>query len=1188
MPGGALEEIKLVGPEGIKGDHDMEGEQRGESLGDMDRIRGRYGVQVTIRSRNKQIWTKAELDTGTSSAWMDARLFAKMGGEVIESQVLAHGADGSKLRVVGEAREELGINLWGRNMRLRVKLIDPLPAKLLLGCQCMENWGMVLDLSQKPPFGYFRGSPGGGALRPRVQSPGSELIASVDELLSIRDQISTLDLCGFSDRTPWVEQLRKALNDHADVFCASGATELVEISGVSHKISITKGADPYVAPMRRRSPAEENIEAEAVRSMLNRGILEPATSPWAAVNVFVPKRNGKTRVTTDFRRLNAVTIPDGYPPDNMAAVLTWLGTKRIFSTLDLVDAFWQVPLDPDSRDYTAVRTVLGLFRYTRMPQGLRNSPATLQRVIHGVFGDMRGRELTSFMDDITIGSSSEREHIDAVGKVLNRCRERRLTLRLDKCHFGCRRVTTLGHDISEGRMRPSREHTGAISSFPIPRDAAGLLRFIGVARFFEAFVPGLSDRIRPLMDVFKGVRWKKMKWNEKVHVADFADKWTPECDASFVDIRSELSSPESLGVPVPGCSKRLVTDASAYAVGAAIFQQSGDDPEYGGWRPLGFASRKFTGAESRYNTTERECLAVVYGLRKFRYMLHGERFEIVTDHLALKWILSLSEPKGRLARWALEISAYGEFQMVYASGSSRMMVIPDALSRADCDPYDDDEVRVVTEEEPVVPSGLPSILEMRAAQEGDEKVQARQRDDDSVLMDEDGLVVVIGSHGRGRVLVPELLKEQILLHFHGGPSSGHYGVAKTVSRIGRLFTWPTIARDVRDFIKRSVVCGINRIARDRPPAAPLVPWHPRRRFETLAVDVLEITPPSPTGLTKVLVMIDIFTRFAWAVAIPDEKAETIAACILREWIARFGVPERLLTDNGKPFVSSLMRALCDKLGIQKIFTTPFHPQGNGSVERWNRTLLTDLRAMAGLTDNWDEVIPLACLRYNTTVHSATKLTPFQAMLGCEHPEWDPGCSLRYWEELLADDEDSLDTRLRRLHDAVLLRGGAARSAAAKAYDKAVRTVRFKVGDRVLVHHPSLETMTGRKLYGPWTGPYRITGRLGEVGYLLCAEQDGSETKVHVNRLRAFDETFVETCNPPAYRSIFPDTARLLRSIMGVRTVPAKDGAPAAREFQIKKAGRRGYIWVPEKDLPTVVVASYDFRRAASPENLHEP
>jgi hypothetical protein len=94
--------------------------------------------------------------------------------------------------------------------------------------------------------------------------------------------------------------------------------------------------------------------------------------------------------------------------------------------------------------------------------------------------------------------------------------------------------------------------------------------------------------------------------------------------------------------------------------------------------------------------------------------------------------------------------------------------------------------------------------------------------------------------------------------------------------------------------------------------------------------------------------------------------------------------------------------------------------------------------------------------------------------------------------------------------------------------------------------------------------------------------------VHVNRLRAFDETFVETCNPPAYRSIFPDTARLLRSIMGVRTVPAKDGAPAAREFQIKKAGRRGYIWVPEKDLPTVVVASYDFRRAASPENLHEP
>lgn len=172
-------------------------------------------------------------------------------------------------------------------------------------------------------------------------------------------------------------------------------------------------------PIRRRSPKEEDTEGQAMEKLIVMGVLEPATSPWAANNVFVRKRDGSIRVTSDFRRLNDLTVTDSYPMEHVRDTLDWLASKSVFSVFDLKDGFYQVMLDPESRACTAIRTVLGLLQYTRLPQGLKNSPGTFQRIVNFILGDRKGRDVMAFMDDTSVGTATEEEHLEPLAAILD-------------------------------------------------------------------------------------------------------------------------------------------------------------------------------------------------------------------------------------------------------------------------------------------------------------------------------------------------------------------------------------------------------------------------------------------------------------------------------------------------------------------------------------------------------------------------------------------------------------------------------------------------------------------------------------------------------------------------------------------------------------------------------------------------
>ena len=362
--------------------------------------------------------------------------------------------------------------------------------------------------------------------------------------------------------------------------------------------------------------------------------------------------------------------------EDVRATLDWMGTKSIFSTFDLKDVGFQVELAEDSRDFTAIRTVIGLLRYVRLPQGLKNSPAVFQRTVNTILGGRKGRDVWAFMDDISLGTCTAEVHLDSLRSVLDTLLKAGARLKLSKCNFGVQKVEVLGHKISPGGMTPCDIHVQAIKDLAMPQSGEDLMRFLGLTNYFAQFVDHFAELSQPLYAVLKGTGFnKRKKPGRRLIIPDWDKRWDKDQQRAWMEIKNSLSSPELLLSPRRRAPKHLLTDASGYGTGGVLLQQS----HSGLWRPIEFTSRKLTDAEVKYTVTERECLAIVHGPKKWKCYLHGGKdLDIETDHLSLKWLMSLKDPRGRLARWMVDIQDY-EFCVRYVPGLR--MTVPDVLSR---------------------------------------------------------------------------------------------------------------------------------------------------------------------------------------------------------------------------------------------------------------------------------------------------------------------------------------------------------------------------------------------------------------------------------------------------------------------------------------------------------------------------
>ena len=537
----------------------------------------------------------------------------------------------------------------------------------------------------------------------------------------------------------------------------------------------------------------------------------------------------------------------------------------------------------------------------------------------------------------------------------------------------------------------------------------------------------------------------------------------------------------------------LETDASAVGLGA-VLEQDG--------HVIAYASRSLNRAEQHYSVIQKECLAIVFALKQFRHYLLGRPFKLVTDHAPLQW-LSAQKMQGMLCRWALAMQEYS-FSIEYRKGSLNSNA--DALSRrvlhttvsaaTQIPPQDTkDELRQAQQDDATIRKLADALKQPNKRPSGKiwkSPPLSRYRQLWPQLTVVDGVVCRHYSPEPTKdavtvPVVPPTLRKAVLIRNHDIPSAGHQGVERTLDRVRREGYWVNMAKDVEQHCRECTKCQEAKLP--TPMRAPLTSIPVGRPWQMVAVDVLEV-PVSYSTNRYLLVIQDYFTKWAEAIPMRDQTATRITAELVKVFSV-LGVPDVLHSDQGQNFESTILKETLQAFGIAKSRTTAYHPQGDGMVERLNRSLLQLLRLYVDKEPaDWERYLPLVLYAYRTAVHSSTGVSPFQLMFGRQPKSSD-------FDHQLAYDVSSykgyLQAKLAELRDLVETNLAEAATHQKTTYDKHSTSRTFKVGDLVWLSVP-----TAGKLDPRWEGNWKITAVKSPVTMEIS---DGNRKKVtHINRL----------------------------------------------------------------------------------------
>ena len=478
------------------------------------------------------------------------------------------------------------------------------------------------------------------------------------------------------------------LEKHASMF--SGKLGTIKVA--RHHIKLKPGTAPiHQAPYRAGPDKREKIRQE-VEYQLKAGVIEPASSEWASPVLLAPKKDGTNRFCIDFRRLNAMTIPDTYPLPRMDDCIDSLSNARVFSLLDALWGYWQILLAEADRDKTTFTSHMGTHRYLRMPFGLRNAPATFQRILDITLSGARWRFCLVYLDDVIVFSKDYEEHLDHLDHVLGLLKEAGIKLKLKKCFFFKEEVEYLGHRIRPGTLSvyTDSKATKAVKDAQFPQTPTQMKAFLGSANVYRRFVKDFAKIASPLSDMLK--KDSPVDWNNPIVPTDGQQ-------TAFEALKASLTSPPILGLPQHDRPHMIDCDASEYAVGVVLLQQQ-DDDKPNEWATVGYYSKTLSKEQRNYSASERECYAVVWGVLTLRPYLEGGHFIVRTDHQALRWMMTVSDAAARLMRWRLRLMEF-DYEVIYRPG--RVHQVPDALSRLEQPETDDD--REVDDEIPTFPRG---------------------------------------------------------------------------------------------------------------------------------------------------------------------------------------------------------------------------------------------------------------------------------------------------------------------------------------------------------------------------------------------------------------------------------------------------------------------------------------------------
>ena len=827
------------------------------------------------------------------------------------------------------------------------------------------------------------------------------------------------------------------------------------------------------------------------KEMLDNGIIRHSCSPYNSNALPAGKKDGSVRFCIDFRSLNKVTVADTYPLPNVNDILDQLHGCTYFTQLDLAAGYWGIPLKEEDKLKTAFSLDKGKFEFERMPFGLVNAQATFQRVMDMVVTTVqsRGHEgLNAYVDNIIIFTKTFEEHIATIKETLRVLEQYNLSLRSDKCEFGFEELEFLGYIVGSKGISASPANVEKIKTFPAPKNRKEVQRFLGLTNFNRRFITNYSELTGPLTTLT----------SSKVPF-----KWGDEESTSFDSIKQCIMKAPTLSLPDWDKPFQIRCDASGTAVGAVLFQVNAGRIE-----PIAYHSKSLNKTERNWCATDKELFAIVSAARKWPAHCSGKEVKFYTDHQPLKHIKAQKDPRGKRARWLLELESYN-YVIEYISGKENAAA--DAMSRISSSGPETCQDEKEYSHIYTTSSYTVDTSKILAAQlkDPDYKYVKAQLSANNAInkgpfkgyknieISIDNGILMKGQ----RYMIPKAITELIIQEYH---CQQHVGAENTVLLLKTRFYWKGLSRQVKKLVEN---CRICRQCKHLPnPKAPLTLEEKLNKiFERVAIDVGTM-PLSPRGNIYFLSMVDPVSKMNAAAAIPDATAPTLERIIWSQWIAYFGVPQELLSDQGRNVDGNQIRRLCAKLGMKKMRSSPYHPEGNSHVERTIGSLKTIIRSICcarGLpVTDWDLVLPEAVLILNNMENKSRQFTPFKMVFGRE--------GRLPVDNYLGIGSIGIQSDPKIVQENARINQIEAQRDYKRRYDKDCKINEFQIGDEVLIKR---EAGKYPKLNPKWlNGPYIIDRKIGPVNFAV-RNSKGQTRVLHHNKLKPAVKHFAASRTP---------------------------------------------------------------------------
>jgi hypothetical protein len=667
-----------------------------------------------------------------------------------------------------------------------------------------------------------------------------------------------------------------------------------KLTGASCKLHIDENVQPVTQP-HRRVPFHLRPKVEAELERLKAlDIIEPVTdepTPWISPITVVPKpkKPEEIRICVDMRAANKAIERERHVTPTMDDIISQLNGAVKFSKLDLNSGYHQVELDPESRYITVFSTNAGLFRYKRLNFGVCSAAEKFQNLIQSALSGLKG--VINISDDILVFGKTDEEHRENLIACLERIRQKNLTLKKEKCEFFTDKIEFFGHIFSVNGLSPDPKKVAALLEAPDPKSAEEVRSLLGMATYCSRFIPNLATISQPLRELTKA----SIPWT-----------WEKRHKLALQQLKQSISAQCTMAYFNPEKETEVIVDASPVGVGAMLIQYDKDR----NMSLVALASKSLTDVAQRYSQTEREALAVTWGILHFHLYLCGSNFKVITDHKPLVPLFNnpYSKPTTRIERWLLKLQQY-KYVIEYQPGKNNPS---DFMSRHPLNMTDN--IEQATEEHinlimnHAVPKNV-SLNDIQQATKEDQILQlcitainsnnwhtAKQQAPEHAKQEVDSLFhvrhelsvvstgdTILRDH---RIVIPRVLRQQVIDIAH----EGHQGIVKTKQLLRTKVWFPSIDAMVENTVSQCMPCQTTTVDKSREPLQmsklPDGPWL------EVSVDFADL----PTG-EHLLVVYDDYSRYPEVEIVTSTSARAVIPKLDKIFSA-FGVSMVVRTDNG--------------------------------------------------------------------------------------------------------------------------------------------------------------------------------------------------------------------------------------------------------------------------------------------------